>query len=111
MLSFVATGPVTRMSNAMKYHFSNAIGRLPARAGGDCPEYSMRGILNAIEAGPRYGSPMFVFTDADAKDADDKLVEGVKMAADKSGVSLNFFMNPAGCGGDRSKGKFYVCME
>ena len=65
----------------------------------------MKGIRDAINFGPKYGSPMFVFTDASAKDGDAPNVRSVKMAADKNGVSLNFFMNPTGCKGDEAHGK------
>jgi len=98
------TGPITHKSSAQKADFAAALGRLRTQSGGDCPELSMKGIRDAINFGPKYGSPMFVFTDASAKDGDAPNVRSVKMAADKNGVSLNFFMNPAGCKGDEAHG-------
>ena len=79
--------------------FSNAIGNLRAKGGGDCPELAMAGIMGALNSGPKYGSPMFLFTDASAKDATPSKIQEVKIAADAVGATLNFFMNPKGCSG------------
>lgn len=49
--------------------FVHALNTLTARGGGDCPELTYNGIIDAIEKGDPYvGSPMFVFTDAGAKE-------------------------------------------
>ena len=45
------------------------IKNLYASGGGDCPELTFTGILEAMKAEPEPGSPMYVFTDATAKDA------------------------------------------
>lgn len=48
-----------------------ALDQLTAKGGGDCPELTFNGVIDAIENGDPYvGSPMFVFTDAGAKDGE-----------------------------------------
>ena len=47
--------------------FLTAIGALFANGGGDCPEPSIGALIRAIRASER-GSPIFVYTDADASD-------------------------------------------
>ena len=50
--------------------FKNSIQALSAHGGGDCPELAFHGIVDAMEKGnPKPESPMYVFTDATAKDA------------------------------------------
>jgi von Willebrand factor A domain-containing protein 7 len=49
--------------------FKNAISSLSAHGGGDCPELAVRGIINGLSAAST-GGDLFLFTDADAKDAD-----------------------------------------
>lgn len=49
--------------------FVEALDSLTAAGGKDCPELTFNGIIDAIEKGdPIPGSPMFVFTDAGAKE-------------------------------------------
>ena len=49
--------------------------------GGDCPELTFTGILDAMRSEPEPGSPMYVFTDATAKDAtDDNITEATVYA-------------------------------
>ena len=53
-------------------------------------------MLNALTEGPQYGSPMFVFTDASAKDADsDK--EELKAMARASDTPITFFTYAGSC--------------
>ena len=47
--------------------FLNGIGSLRASGGGDCPEPSIGALIRAIRASEP-GSPIFVYTDADASD-------------------------------------------
>ena len=70
--------------------FVQAINALNADKGGDCPEYTFQGILNALGQEPRYGSPMYVFTDAGPKDATAENIEEVKMLAEKDKITINF---------------------
>ena len=72
----------------------NAIQGLRAHAGGDCPELTFKGILDAMAASPNYGSPLYVFTDAKAKDATEENIEEALSFADHEmgvGITINFF--------------------
>ena len=88
---FKGTGPVTRKEPSEKTQFVKAIGRLRPRGGGDCPELTFKGILKALEADPEYGSPLYVFTDASAKDHTTENMEEVLSMADVYGTTINFF--------------------
>ena len=73
--------------------FVAEINKLRAHGGGDCPEYTFRGMKEALYQDPAWGSPMYVFTDADPKDASEFDIEEVKTLAgvDEYGVTINFF--------------------
>lgn len=73
--------------------FVKAINNLRANGGGDCPEYTFTGMLEALYQDPQWGSPMYVFTDAGPKDATDLNIEEVKLlvSAEEYGVTINFF--------------------
>ena len=72
--------------------FVDAINDLRAHGGGDCPEYAFRGMLKALSEDPEWGSPMYVFTDADPKDATKENIEQVISLARNyaAGVTINF---------------------
>lgn len=72
-----------------------AINALRAHKGGDCPEYTFEGILNALGQEPLFGSPMYVFTDADPKDATAENIEEVKMLAEADEITINFLTTGA----------------
>lgn len=59
-------GPTTVTGDADT--FKSAIGALFASGGGDCPEFSMSGILQGISASDK-GGDLFMFTDASSKDS------------------------------------------
>lgn len=69
--------------------FVKAIEALQARGGDDCPELAFTGIIAALNAGAQENSPLYVFTDATAKDQD-KLASA-KDAAFLKGASVYFF--------------------
>ncbi|XP_057291705.1 von Willebrand factor A domain-containing protein 7-like [Hydractinia symbiolongicarpus] len=87
------TGPVTYKSDKERAGFITAISNLRAEGGGDCPELAFKGMLNALDQGPKYGSPMFVFTDATAKDDSAENMEALKSAADMNSATITFFTN------------------
>ncbi|MFI5180605.1 MAG: PKD domain-containing protein [Thermoanaerobaculia bacterium] len=60
-------GPVYTTQDAEA--FKSAIAGLTASGGGDCPEPSMQGMLQALGASTDNGT-LFLYTDADPKDAD-----------------------------------------
>ena len=65
---FLGTGPVTYEGKGNGKKFEKAIDSPSASGGVDCPELTFKGILDAMNESPNYGSPMYVFTDASAKD-------------------------------------------
>lgn len=78
--------------------FVQAINNLTADGGGDCPEYTFTGMVQALQYQvPPKGSAMYVFTDAGPKDASDELIEEVKFMAgpDQSDVTINFLLTPS----------------
>ncbi|XP_044182994.1 von Willebrand factor A domain-containing protein 7-like [Acropora millepora] len=84
--------PVVSMYETEAAAFVDAINDLRAHGGGDCPEYAFTGMLEALYEDPEWGSPMYVFTDADPKDATEDKIEEVKALAraDVYGVTINF---------------------
>ncbi|KAK3730533.1 hypothetical protein QZH41_017240 [Actinostola sp. cb2023] len=86
-----STGPVTFKDNTQGALFVDAINKLSATGGGDCPELTLKGILDALYEGPDWGSPLYVFTDASAKDATPSNMEEAKSMAQYLGVTINFF--------------------
>ena len=68
-----------------------ALNKLRAHGGGDFPELAFTGMQRALEAGPQEGSPMFVFTDATAKDVNEYKDMVIGSAKD-FGVNINFMV-------------------
>lgn len=77
--------------------FLKSIDAIQPKGGGDCAEMAFAGILEALNAGPQYGSPLFVITDASAKDDTLTNVKTAKVIAQSTGVTINFFTKPNGC--------------
>lgn len=90
-ICIAGTGPVTYRSSAQKNQFVTDIQKLRAHGGGDCPELTFKGILDAMAESPNYGSPMYVFTDATAKDYTEENLEEVLLFAEENGITINFF--------------------
>ena len=91
---FPGTGPVTYEGKGNGKKFEKAIDSLSASGGGDCPELTFKGILNAMRKSPKYGSPMYVFTDASAKDYSIDNMDDVLSYANRefgNGITINFF--------------------
>ena len=101
---FKDTGPVTYNGYGEGNQFKNAIQALHADGGGDCPELTFKGILDAIAEGPRPGSPLYVFTDATAKDATDDNIREILEYAKNYDIAINFFTT--GLCGQSSYGPF-----
>ena len=91
------------MVPSQKENFVQAIGRLRANGGGDCPEMAIGGIRDALSLSPKYGSPMFVFTDASPKDGSDANVAAVKQLAKQHGTTISFFTRKVPCTADGNK--------
>ena len=101
-----AVGPITHKYEDNKAEFISAIQGLRVAGGGDCPEMAFGGMLGAYESQPKLGSPMFVFTDAGAKDDSFEKKEELKQFADQYGSTINFFTNYRGCGDAKGNNTF-----
>ena len=87
----------------MNYHengdgagFVKAIRDLSATGGGDCPELTFQAMIDALYESPHEGSPMYVFTDATAKD-DSEVNRGLleSLAVNVHKATINFFTTGA----------------
>ena len=85
------------MSATERIQFVGAIDALRAYGGLDCPELAIKGMIDAIDNGPKFGSPMFVFTDASAKDATVANIKLLKKNAKENSISINFFISGRLC--------------
>ena len=85
-------------SPAQGDQFIKEINALNAHAGGDCQELTFKGILDAMNFGPLPDSPLYVFTDASAKDATEENVMGAVSFARAMGLTVNFFTTGNLCG-------------
>ena len=90
-------GPVVYRAEDEGKEFLQSIDAIQPKGGGDCAEMTFAGILEALNAGPQYGSPLFVITDASAKDDTLTNVKTAKVIAQSTGVTINFFTKPKGC--------------
>ena len=88
-MSCIETGPVTRKKAGEGTDFVNAIQALSPNGGGDCPELAFSGIIDALNGGAQDNSPLYVFTDATAKDEDK--FDIAKVTALTKGASVYFF--------------------
>eukprot|EP00795_Rhopilema_esculentum_P012478 gene12478-3161_t len=91
-------GPVTYKNDSNKAEFLTAISSLVVRGGRDCPEMAFSGMLSAFDKDPKLGSPMFVFTDASAKDDTPENMNKLKTFVDQYATPISFFTNQFGCG-------------
>jgi len=91
-------GPITHKNDSNKNEFLTAMKTLPVTRGGDCPELAFTGMLEAYKANPLSGSPMFVFTDASARDDTPQNLAKLKSEAAQHSSAITFFTNRVGCG-------------
>jgi hypothetical protein len=84
---------------------------LRATGGADCPEYGFDGIINALYEDPRWGSPLYVFTDAPPKDADEDSKETLRVLAEDLGCTVHFFVGKYKCGTDAEQKPFRDVVE
>jgi hypothetical protein len=78
-----STGPVTVTPDIEK--FKSTVLALTAGGGGDCPELSITGMLNAVQLMEEQ-STLFMFTDADPKDFD--MVDQLLSIADEKKINI-----------------------
>ena len=74
-----------------RQQFVSDIASLSASGGGDCAELAFKGMIDAFQFQPQLGSPMFVFTDAPAKDGTSNNKEILKNLANDFYTTINFF--------------------
>ena len=91
-----ATGPVSYCNSSQKSTFRDLIGKLRVHGGGDCKEMAIEGIQNIFTISIHSQSPIYVFTDAGAKDASEENVEMLMIMAENYQTSINFFLSNAG---------------
>ena len=77
-----------------------------ASAGGDCPEFSFDGMISSLYEDPRWGSPLYVFTDAPPKDANEENKETLSVLAEELGITVNFFAGKSFCGRESQQQPF-----
>ena len=97
--ALLGTGPATYRTESERSTFLSDIDGLKAYGplNPDCSESTFTGMLNAFNQGPAFGSSMFVFTDASAKDADSLNKVELKGNAAKNDVTITFFTHLGGC--------------
>jgi len=105
-------GPVRKFDHASRSSFESAINGLTARGGGDCPELTFHGIIDAIKVGePLPGSPMYVFTDAPPKALGDYNRDNAIGYALDYMMPVHFFFSTKGCGSPGSNADYKAIME
>ena len=94
---FVAKhGPVTYMDKTEKYKFLDLVTHISEAGGGDCDELAIDGIMNIFASSTQYRSPIYVLTDAGAKDATPENIEALKEMILTFKTPINFFLSNAG---------------
>ena len=88
-MSCIDTGPVKHEKAGKGTEFVNAIQALRTNGGGDCPELAFSGIIGALNGGAQDNSPLYIFTDATAKD--EAKFDIAKATVLAKGASVYFF--------------------
>ena len=83
---------------------------MTVKGGGDCPEMTFEGMLQALYHGPMPGSAMYVFTDASSKDDSVENIENVKALAIDLGIPIYFFTN-GDCGNPKNVDSFRMVAQ
>ena len=89
-------GPMTYMSKEKKSQFYALINNVRIGGGGDCDELALTGIKEIYSSPLKYQSPIYVFTDAGAKDATDENIEALKEMIATYQTPINFFLSNTG---------------
>lgn len=92
-LVIIGTEKVEYMKAGEKKKFIKKIESLSPHGGRDCPDLAFGGIIDALNAGPKDDakSPLYVFTDATAKDATPANTLMATISAKTKGASVYFF--------------------
>ena len=68
------------------------VNAISASGGGDCPELSNSALLRAVNKA-KFGSRIYVYTDASVKDSDRHLTDNVKAAAKRKGIFIKYILS------------------
>ncbi len=68
-------------------------------------------MINALSEDPRWGSPLYVFTDAAPKDANEENKETVRVLAEELGITVNVFAGKTFCGSEGEQQPFKDIVE
>ena len=79
--------------------------------GGDCPEFTFDGMISSFSPDPRWGSPLYVITDAPPRDADKKIIAALEVLARDLGITINFFAGKTFCGDEAEQQPFKDLVE
>lgn len=86
------------MDKTEKFKFLKLITEVDAQGGGDCDELAITGIKNIFASPLQYRSPIYVITDAGAKDATEENIEMLKEMILHYKTPINFYLSNAGLG-------------
>lgn len=100
------SGRAIKLETGKNNEFIRRIELLRASGGGDCPEMTFKGIIEALKKGPENDSPLYVFTDAPPKDANKANIEDATIRAKGAGINIYFFAT-IGCGDPGSVKPFH----
>lgn len=84
------------MNKTKKYEFLDLVTQIVEGGGGDCDELAITGIKEIFASPLQYRSPIYVITDAGAKDANVNNLEMVKEMVLSFKTPLNFYLSNAG---------------
>ena len=94
--SIALHGPVTYMDKSQKDEFVSLVKHVNVEDGGDCDEMAIDGTYEIYGNGIKMGSPIYVLTDAGAKDATDENLDALKEMALSFETPINFFLSNVG---------------
>ena len=84
------------MDHTQTAQFHALVNNVDVDGGGDCDELALTGIKEIYSSPLQYQSPIYVLTDAGAKDGTDDNVETLKDMIDAYQSPINFFLSNTG---------------
>jgi len=90
-------GNVEFMDGSKRDEFLTFVNNVNVADGDDCDELAISGIRAVYGFGVEEGSPIYVLTDAGAKDASEDNLLALEIMAFESRTPINFFLSNAGC--------------
>ena len=86
------------MDSSRRDEFLTFVNNINVADGDDCDELAISGMKAVYEYGVEYGSPIYVLTDAGAKDASEEDLIALEVMAFARRTPINFFLSNAGRG-------------